>query len=333
MHPHITAISCPDGSCTHLDIREEFLAEVLAGFSARPRSIAPRWLYDRRGSELFEEITRLPEYYLSRAELEILVTRAGEIAAHTDLRRAIVEFGSGSSFKTRLLLSTLAPSAYVAIDVSADFLEESLASLAAAFPTLPIHAIAGDFMRPFTLPATLRDSACLGFFPGSTIGNMTAPVAVDFLRLAARTLGDDAMLLIGIDRIKDPDVLLAAYDDAQGVTAQFNLNLLHRINRELRGTVPVDAFRHCARWNDSEARMELGLEATRAIQFSIDGNSFSMAQGETLHTEISAKYGPRDARVLLRAGGWTPVMEWIDSVDRFALILAENASSVVDLAT
>jgi len=303
-----------------------FRAEVFAGLSARPRALSPRWFYDRRGSELFEAITALPEYYLTRAEYNILQHHASEIARITGIGRALIELGSGSSVKTPLLLEALAPSAYVPIDISGDFLHQSAAALAKQFPVLSIHPVVADFMGPFTLPAPVRNLQRVGYFAGSTIGNMSVPVAVQFLRATARTLGEDALLLIGIDRIKDTKCLIAAYDDAQGITAQFNLNLIHRINRELQGTMPVGAFRHVALWNDYEARIEMHLEAARDIGFTVAGESFSIAKGETIHTENSFKYGPREARTLLRAGGWTPIAEWTDPEGLFALILASSPS-------
>jgi L-histidine Nalpha-methyltransferase len=300
-----------------------FRADVLAGLSTRPRAIPARWFYDRRGSELFEEITRLPEYYLTRVERSILAAHAADIARLTGLHSAVVEFGSGSSAKTPLLLSAVAPTAYVPIDISGEFLRESVAALAKQFPELPIHPVEGDFMHPLVLPPAIGAAPRLGFFPGSTIGNMTAAAAVDLLRAMADTLGQGSKLLIGIDRIKPGNVLIPAYDDAQGVTAEFNLNLLHRINRELDGNLPVSAFRHVARWNDSEARIEMHLEATRDVSFTIDGHPFAISKGKTIHTENSHKYGPRDARLLLRSGGWTPIAEWTDRDGLFALLLAE----------
>jgi L-histidine Nalpha-methyltransferase len=202
-----------------------------------------------------------------------------------------------------------------------------VARLTEFFPAFPIHPIVGDFTRPVTLPSLLGDTPRLGVFLGSTLGNMAVPIAVDFLRTIGNILGKDSMLLIGIDRIKDPRTLLAAYDDAQGVTAEFNLNLLHRMNRELSGTIPVEAFRHLARWNDLQSRIEMHLEAARTVHFTIADRSFAIAAGETIHTESSHKYGPRGAQVLLRAGGWDPVMEWTDSHAQFALILAESIST------
>jgi L-histidine N-alpha-methyltransferase len=323
MSPH-TALALKHAA---FSCEDPFLTEVFAGLNGRPRSLSPRWFYDRRGSELFEAITALPEYYVTRAEYNILLHHAPEIARMTGFGRALIELGSGSSVKTPLLLNALAPSAYVPIDISGDFLHQSAGALAKRFPALPIHPLIADFMEPFTLPAAVRNLRRVGYFAGSTIGNMTVPVAVDFLRATARTLGQDALLLIGIDRIKDTKRLVAAYDDAQGITARFNLNLIHRINRELQGTMPVEAFRHLALWNDDEARIEMHLEAVRDIEFSVAGESFSIAQGETIHTENSLKYGPREARMLLRAGGWNPIAEWTDPESLFALLLASSPQS------
>ena len=321
------------GPSTHANLKQHtgierdadpaFRADVLAGLSSSPRAIPARWFYDRRGSELFEDITRLPEYYLTRAERSILSSRAADIAELTGPGHVVVEFGSGSSAKTPLILSAVAPSAYVPIDISGDFLRDSVDALSQQFPTLPIHPIEGNFMHRLALPPVIGAGPRLGFFPGSTIGNMNAPDAVNLLRAMWETLGEGAKLIIGIDRIKSPDVLLPAYDDARGVTAEFNLNLLHRINRELRGTIPTSAFRHVARWNDTQARIEMHLEATRDLSFTVDGHPFSMLKGETIHTENSYKYGPRDARLLLRSAGWTPVAEWTDRDELFGLILAE----------
>jgi dimethylhistidine N-methyltransferase len=306
-----------------------FRRDVLNGLAARPRTIPARWFYDRTGSELFEAITALPEYYVTRTERSLLESAAAEIAALAGPARAIVEFGSGSSAKTTILLAATRPAAYVPIDISRDFLLESAARLAKTFAGLPIYPVDSDFTEALRLPAALDSAPRLGFFPGSTIGNLLVPDAVDLLRRMAAALGDGAMLLIGVDRIKDPSVLLPAYDDAQGVTAAFNLNLLHRINRELGGSAPVDAFRHHVRWNDAEARIEMHLEAARDVQFEVEGCRFAIAKGETIHTENSLKYGPRDASVLLRAGGWTPIADWTDEQQRFSLILAIEGSGAV----
>ncbi|WP_426290455.1 L-histidine N(alpha)-methyltransferase [Sphingomonas sp. TWP1-3-1] len=300
-----------------------FRADVLAGLERRPRAIPARWFYDRRGSELFEAITDLPEYYPTRTERSILETACPEVAEIAGAGRALVEFGSGSSTKTPILLSAVAPSVYVPIDISGDFLRESSRVLAAQFPELLVLPFEADFMRPLALPKTIADTPKLGFFPGSTIGNMIPLMAVDLLKAMRASLGIGAMLLIGMDRIKDPAVLVPAYDDAQGVTAAFNMNLLERINRELDADVPVEAFRHMAVWNDDRARIEMHLEAQRDAAFTIEGRPFDIAAGETIHTENSHKYGSRDARILLRSGGWTPIREWTDPAGLFSLYLAE----------
>ncbi|OQW43229.1 MAG: dimethylhistidine N-methyltransferase [Proteobacteria bacterium SG_bin5] len=310
-----------DGQASLAD--PHFRADVLTGFARTPRAIPARWFYDRRGSELFEAITRLPEYYPTRTETAILEAQGGAIARAVGPGRAVIEFGSGSSTKTPLLLRAVAPAAYVPIDISGDFLRESSAALASAFPGLPVLPVEADFLRAVALPAGVAALPKLGFFPGSTIGNMAPAASVDLLRAMRASLGEGALLLIGMDRVKSPEVLVPAYDDAQGVTAAFNLNLLERINRELAGTLPIDAFAHEARWNDARSRIEMHLVATRDIAFTIEGRPFAMAAGESIHTENSHKYGPRDARPLLRAGGWTPVAEWTDAGDLFAVILAE----------
>ena len=310
-----------DGTASLAD--PAFRADVIDGLARRPRAIPARWFYDRRGSELFEAITELPEYYPTRTETAILRQAAGAIAALTGAGRAVVEFGSGSSTKTPVLLNAVDPSAYVPIDISGDFLRASARALGDRFPGLPILPVEGDFLKPLALPEQVRALPKLGFFPGSTIGNMIPLSSTDLLRAMRASLGEGAMLLIGMDRIKDAAVLERAYDDAAGVTAAFNLNLLERINRELDGTIPVDAFRHRAVWNDDRARVEMHLEATRDLDFEVDGRPFDIAAGETIHTENSHKYGPRDARILLRAGGWTPLAEWTDPEGLFALYLAE----------
>jgi L-histidine Nalpha-methyltransferase len=300
-----------------------FRADVLAGLAARPRAIPARWFYDRAGSELFEAITALPEYYPTRVETALLAAHGGDFARLAGAGRAVIEFGSGSSTKTPHLLRAAAPAAYVPIDISGEFLRASSAVLQQDFPALAIHPLEADFMKPFVLPDAVSAMPKLGFFPGSTIGNLIARSAVDLLRRMRDALGSGAMLLIGMDRVKDGETLVAAYDDKAGVTARFNTNLLVRINRELGGTIPIDAFAHRARWNDHYARIEMHLEAQRDVAFDVAGAPFALQAGETIHTENSHKYGPRDARLLLRAGGWSPIAEWSDAAEQFALILTE----------
>ncbi|HEY0412539.1 MAG TPA: L-histidine N(alpha)-methyltransferase [Allosphingosinicella sp.] len=300
----------------------DFRHDVLAGLATRPRAIPARWFYDRRGSELFEAITRLPDYYLTRTETALLEAHCPEVAALVGDGQAVVEFGSGASTKTRILLRAAAPRAYVPIDISGDFLRQAAGALRRDFPSLPVYPVEGDFMVRIDLPGEVAGAPKLGFFPGSTIGNMVAGTAVDMLRAMKQTLGVGAWLLIGMDRVKDPAELLAAYDDPGGVTAEFNLNLLRRINAELDGDIPLDAFRHRALWNEARSRIEMHLEALRDVRFGVDGLGFAMAAGETVHTENSHKYGARDGRFMLLAGGWEPVREWTDAEERFALLLA-----------
>jgi dimethylhistidine N-methyltransferase len=303
-----------------------FRADVLAGLAEPQKAIPARWFYDDAGSRLFEDITQLPEYYLTRAETEILRTHASEIAELIGEGRAVVEFGSGSSVKTPLLLSAIRPSAYVPLDIAGDFLRASSAALAQKFPGLPVLPVEADFMRRVELPAEIAGLPKLGFFPGSTIGNMIARTATDLLRSMRATLGEGALLLIGMDLVKDEDVLLAAYDDAAGVTARFNRNLLTRINRELDGDIPTKAFAHEARWNDPFARIEMHLVACRDVSFTVSGERFAMTAGETIHTENSHKFTRRSAQLLLAAGGWEPRARWMDEARQFSLMLAESCA-------
>ena len=300
-----------------------FRADVLAGLSQEQKAVPARWFYDEAGSRLFEDITRLPEYYPTRAETEILSDRCEEFRDLIGPGRAVVEFGSGSSVKTPLLLGCIEPAAYVPLDISGDFLRESANDLAAKFPGLPVHPVEADFMRVVELPNEVKDMPKLGFFPGSTIGNMVARTAVDLLRSMRDTLGKGSKLLIGMDLVKDSAVLEAAYDDEQGVTAAFNLNLATRINRELGGTIPIEKLRHVARWNDTFSRIEMHLEATEDVAFEVSGRRFRMAAGETIHTENSHKFSLRSQNTLLLAGGWTPTRRWTDGEERFSLILAD----------
>ena len=300
-----------------------FRTEVLAGLSEPQKAIPARWLYDMAGSELFEEITALPEYYPTRVETRLLEAHADEIADLVGPGSVVVEFGSGSSAKTPLLLRKLRASAYVPLDISGDFLRRACAELRGNFPELAIIPIEANFMHPVRLPAAVPDFAKLGFFPGSTIGNMIPQTAINLLQTMAVTLGDRSQLLIGIDRRKNIDRLLAAYDDARGVTARFNLNILHRINRELAGNVPAAKFRHVALWNSEWSRIEMHLEALDDLTFEVSGRSVEMRKGETIHTENSHKYTPDEASLLLRSGGWTPLRLWSDTAEDFMLILAD----------
>ncbi|NQX93875.1 MAG: L-histidine N(alpha)-methyltransferase [Erythrobacter sp.] len=300
-----------------------FRADVLEGLSQAQKAVPARWLYDDAGSRLFEDITQLPEYYPTRAETEILKAHGSDFAEMIGEGRAVVEFGSGSSVKTPLVLDAISPAAYVPLDISGDFLRASAKELGAKFPSLPVHPVEADFMRRVELPEAVKGLPKLGFFPGSTIGNMVARTAVDLLRSMRETLGVGSKLLIGMDLIKASDALIAAYDDAAGVTAEFNLNLARRINRQLKGTIPVEDLLHEARWNDEHARIEMHLVATRDMTFEVAGRRFVMAKGESLHTENSHKFSRRTSYTLLLAGGWDPQARWLDSKERFSLMLAE----------
>ena len=322
-----------------------FRDDVLAGLAAPIPAVPARWLYDRRGSQLFEEITRLPSYYPTRTETALLKHIMPDLAAHVPSGMAVVEFGAGSAAKTPLLLEAMAPAAYVPVDISPDYLNGATADIRSSFPNLPVLPIEADFVKPFSLPDEVADLPIspvtadfarsfelpnevadlpkLGFFPGSTIGNFVPRSATDLLRHFRKLLGTGALLLIGMDRVKPIDRLIAAYDEPEGITAEFNLNLLERINRELGADVPVDAFRHEARWNDMLSRIEMHLVATRDVQFTVAGQPFSFISGESIHTENSHKYPRRGARLLLLAGGWTPIAEWEDSAEDFSIVLAQ----------
>ena len=300
-----------------------FRDDVLAGLAASIPAVPARWLYDRRGAELFEEITRLPSYYPTRTETGLLTHIAPELTLRIPSRMAVVEFGAGSAAKTPLLLEAIAPAAYAPVDISPDYLDGATADIRARFPDLPVLPVEADFAKSFSLPANIADLSKLGFFPGSTIGNFVPRSATDLLRHFRSLLGTGSLLLIGMDRVKPVKRLIAAYDEPEGVTAAFNLNLLERINRELEGTIPIDAFRHEARWNDILSRIEMHLLATRDVEFTVCGRPFSFRARETIHTENSHKYGRRGARLLLLAGGWTPIAEWTDEAEDFSIVLAE----------
>ena len=305
------------------EVDPAFRADVLAGLAAPIPAVPARWLYDRAGSELFDQITRLPSYYPTKTETALLQAVIPEIAERVPKRSAVVEFGAGSQTKTPMLLEAIDPAAYVPVDISGDYLDHSARAVAARFPGVAVHPVTADFVHAFDLPASIAAMPKLGFVPGSTIGNFVPRSATDLLRHFRGLLGDGALLLIGMDRVKPVERLVAAYDDPEGVTARFNLNLLDRINRELGGDIPVDAFRHEARWNDMLSRIEMHLVATTDVEFRVGGQPFAFRSGESIHTENSHKYGRRGARLLLLAGGWTPIAEWTDPAGDFAVVLAE----------
>jgi dimethylhistidine N-methyltransferase len=282
-----------------------FRRDLLAGLSRSPKVASPKWLYDAEGSRLFEDITRLPEYYPTRQEAALLREVAPRWAARFGPDAVLVEFGSGASEKTRIVLDA-APdlAAYVPIDISADALDLAARRVAEDYPSLRIEPLVGDFLHLGALPAGTGSGRRIGFFPGSTIGNLERDEAVAFLKAARGLLGDDALFVLGVDLAKDPAVLVAAYDDAAGVTAAFNRNLLVRANREIGAGFDVDAFAHRAVWNAAASRMEMHLEATREMAIEVEGRRIAFARGETIHTESSRKYTEASVRELAEASGW-----------------------------
>jgi dimethylhistidine N-methyltransferase len=301
------------------------LADALAGLTSTPKTLPCKWLYDEEGARLFEAITRLPEYYPTRTEKHILREAAPEIAAATGRGAAVVEFGSGDGSKVSLLLDAMrAPAAYVPVDIAAEWLQGAAARVQAAHASIWVTPVVADFTAAFPLPAGLPPGPRLGFFPGSTIGTFTPEEAVGFLRRAHAVLGEGAKLVLGADLVKPRALLEAAYDDASGVTAAFNLNLLHRLNREAAGGFDLDAFRHEARWNAAKERVEMHLVSRREQVATLAGHALRFAEGESIHTENSHKYRPTSLRALAEAGGWQAARMWTDAERLFSLWLLEG---------
>ncbi|MDA8363722.1 MAG: L-histidine N(alpha)-methyltransferase [Gammaproteobacteria bacterium] len=298
---------------------DSFHAEVLEGLGAYPKRIAPKFFYDTRGSQLFEAICDLPEYYLTRAETEILTAHAPEIARLVGPGSLLIELGSGNSRKVRLLLEALQPAAYLPMDISRDHLLRAAHLLAAEYPWLHVHATCVDYSRRFELPFRSDGPRKIAFFPGSSIGNFEPSEAVAFLRNVARVLRPDGALLIGVDLKKEARVLNAAYNDARGITAQFNLNLLARINRELDGGFILDRFEHRAFYNEAEGRIEMHLASRRRQAVPVGGQQILFAQGETIHTENSYKYGLDEFRNLASQAGFRPLHAWSDRRGLFSV--------------
>jgi dimethylhistidine N-methyltransferase len=297
----------------------EFARDVIAGLSASPKWLWAKYFYDDRGSELFEQITALPEYYPTRTELGILETRAAEIARFIPPGAALIEFGSGSTVKARIVLRAAPVAAYVPVDISAGFLNSEAAQLARDLPHLRTLPVAADFTKPFQLPTAIRSRPRVGFFPGSTIGNFEPAQATEFLRHAGRLLGTGAHFVVGVDLVKDEAVLNAAYDDGAGVTAAFNLNLLRRINRELGADFDLDRFRHRAFFNAARHRIEMHLESRVAQNVQLCDRVIAFAAGETIHTESSYKYTVDSFQALAAEAGWSPAAVWTDPKKYFSL--------------
>jgi dimethylhistidine N-methyltransferase len=301
--------------------KASFLEDVLAGLASSPKSLPPKYFYDERGSRLFDRICELPEYYPTRTELAMLDAVGTEIAARVGIGAAIVEYGSGSGRKTASLIETVRPLAYVAIDIADQQLRHAARDLAAAYPNVRVFAVCADYTQQLELPS-LDGSAVrkrLVFFPGSTIGNFTVEEALAFLVNARGVAGPGGAMLVGVDLKKDESVLHAAYNDAQGVTAAFNLNVLRRINEELRGDFDLESFEHRAFYNAAISRIEMHLVSRRAQTVNIDSRKFLFAAGETIHTENSYKYSVEDFQSLARAAGFDADYCWVDPDRLFSI--------------
>jgi dimethylhistidine N-methyltransferase len=297
----------------------DFARDAIAGLTADRKTLPAKYFYDEQGSVLFEEITAQPEYYPTRTELGILEDRAGEIARLVPPGAVLIELGSGSTVKARILLRAATFAAYVPVDISAEFLNAEAARLRHDLPRLRILPVAADFTKPFELPSELRSRPRVGFFPGSTIGNFEPPAAEEFLRHAARLLGPGAHLIVGVDLVKDAGVLDAAYNDAAGVTAAFNLNLLRRINRELGADFDLDGFRHRAFYDPAAHRIEMHIESRAVQTVRLADETIAFAPGETIHTENSYKYTIESFQALAAAAGWSPAAVWTDPARQFSV--------------
>jgi dimethylhistidine N-methyltransferase len=294
-----------------------FLQDVIAGLGAARKTLPPKYFYDSRGSQLFDAICDLPEYYLTRAELSIMSSAGPAIAARIRPGAAVVEYGSGSGRKTELLLRSIRPHAYVAIDISAEQLRDAVSRLATMFPHVRMLAVCGDYTRALDLSGLeLAGRARALYFPGSTIGNFTVEEALAFLRNAVAVAGPEGVMLVGVDLKKDPALLHAAYNDSQGVTAEFNLNVLRRINRELNADFDVAAYEHQAYYEPGPGRIEMHLVSTRDQRVHIGGREFAFAAGESIHTESSYKYSVEEFQALAREAGFAVSDCWLDP-DRF----------------
>lgn len=301
-----------------------FAAELAAGLRATPRRVSPKWFYDAAGSRLFERICELPEYYPTRTELALLARHAGAMAAHIGPGAEIVEFGAGASRKVRLLLDALeAPRRFVPVDISGEHLAEAAAALRADYPRLDVQPLAADFTAGLALPPAAGRR--VGFFPGSSIGNFEPDAAAALLRRFAGWLGGGG-LLIGVDLVKDPAVLHAAYSDAAGVTADFNLNLFARANRELGADFDLDAWAHSAFYNAPLRRIEMHLVSRRRQTVRFGGERFDFDEGDSVHTENSYKYTVDGFRALAAGAGFAPRAVWVDAARRFSLHWLEPAN-------
>ncbi len=293
--------------------------EVLTGLTSRPKFCSPKFLYDQKGSELFEKICELPEYYPTRTEEAILARAVPEIANLAGPGATLVEFGSGASRKVRLLLECLSVNRYLGIDISREFLINSTRRLAADYPWLEVHAACADFTRPVDLPQDIEPNRLVGFFPGSSIGNFTPQEAEGFLKGLHRLLPPGSGLLLGVDLVKDQKTLEAAYNDLSGVTAEFNLNLLDRMQRELGLAIDRNRFRHHAFFNPRESRIEMHLESRVAQVLRFNGQTIRFREGESIHTENSYKYSVPGFKNLAARAGFSGRRVWVDEKGLFSV--------------
>jgi dimethylhistidine N-methyltransferase len=316
MNIHVSASA---NARTVADASSGFARDAIAALSQSPKKLSPKYFYDAAGSELFEQITALPEYYPTRVELSILRDRAHDIRAFIPQGAALVEFGAGSTTKVRLLLGVCDFAAYVPVDISGDFLNAQAVALRRDFPALDVHPVTADFTAPFALPEAVRDLPKVGFFPGSTLGNFEPHEASAFLRTARDILGEGGQMLLGVDLEKDERVLSAAYNDAAGVTAKFNLNVLARMNRELKGNFDLECFKHRAIYNRERHRIEMHLIARKAQTVRVMGHTFTFRAGESIHTECSYKYSIARFRALAAGSGWRTQASWTDKAGMFSV--------------
>jgi dimethylhistidine N-methyltransferase len=296
-----------------------FAGDVIDDLSQHPKRLSPKYFYDATGSELFEQITLLPEYYPTRSELSILRDRSSAISAIVPDGAALVEFGAGATTKVRLLLNDCAFDAYVPVDISGDFLKAQADALRKDFPGLGVYPVAADFTAPFALPESIAGMPKVGFFPGSTLGNFEPHEACGFLRSARDILGESAQMVIGVDLEKDERVLYEAYNDKAGVTARFNLNVLERINRELGGNFDLSGFMHRSVYNRDRHRIEMHLISRKAQSVRVLGHQFSFRPGESIHTENSYKYSFDRFTALAQASGWQVKESWTDKARMFSV--------------
>ena len=299
--------------------QSDFLDDVIEGLHCHPKKLSPKYFYDQRGSELFDEICQQPEYYPTRTEISILQNNADDIARLVGPDCVLIELGSGVSEKIRCLFDVLSPASYLGIDISKDFLLLSTKRLSRDYPELEVHAVCADFTQQIELPEQCKSDRLVAFFPGSSIGNFEPDDAINLLRDVATMVGKGNKLLIGVDLKKDNAVLDAAYNDAEGITADFNLNLLQRLQQELDVEMDINSFRHHAFYNEQKGRVEMHLVSQCDQQLIIDGESFQLNCDETLHTENSYKYDLTEFEGMAEKAGFGIEQVWTDPQHLFSV--------------